>query len=381
MKNKSLIGLFVCVCLSIGMFSGCGERTGEKEYEKAMAAWKAGDLIRARSFLEKSIRKTTENEKKSVAWNQLGLILWELDEVDAAADAFVKSCRLTEELTDANLNMGIALFHAKRFDEAVLALNPIVGEHPDNRTAASILGLIEMQKKNWTGAGKILSKTVTAAPNDPAGQNALALAELHMSKNAEQAVKRLQQIQAAYPDYAPAIYNLAVIHDQWLNEKSRALTYYQDYIEVSGENGAYAAAAQKAVERLGGQPVDSPRQVRSLDTAQLLARGAKLLAEKEYTKAADQFRMAVQSDPKSKSAHYNLGHALFNLKQYQSAAESYINALKLDPRYTDARYMLAYSLVQLKQWNDAEREARELVKIDPERGRQMLDYISDMRKR
>ena len=381
MKRKNIALLTTSILIILTMFSGCGGHSGEKEYTKALAAWKAGDLVRARTFFEKSIRKTSENDQKSAALNQLGLVLWSLGEVDAAAETFVKSCNLTDELTDANLNMGIALFHAQRMDEAEVALNTVLGVNPDNKTAAALLGMIEMQKSNWTSAYESLSKTVSADPRNPAGQNALALAELHNNKLSSMAIKRLQQVASAFPEYTPAAYNLAVIYDQWLNDSENARSWYQTYLRKAGPDDLYAGAAQNAVARLGGQAQPDSPPVRPQDAARLMTEGASLLSQKEYQKAADKFRMAVQADPNAKAAHYNLGHALFNLKQYHNAVEAYIHALKQDPRYADARYMLAYSYVQLKQWEDAEREGTELAKVDADRGKQMLDYIASTRKR
>ena len=79
MKNKTLL-IMVCggVCLLFAVFSGCGGRPGEKEYNKAVASWEGGDLVRAQSQLEKAIRKLSSSEKKSVANNQLGIIRWNL---------------------------------------------------------------------------------------------------------------------------------------------------------------------------------------------------------------------------------------------------------------------------------------------------------------
>ena len=48
MKNKKvLMTVGGGVCLLLAVFSGCGERTGEKEYSKALASWADGDLVRA----------------------------------------------------------------------------------------------------------------------------------------------------------------------------------------------------------------------------------------------------------------------------------------------------------------------------------------------
>ncbi|MBT8042122.1 MAG: tetratricopeptide repeat protein [Pontiella sp.] len=383
MKNSRIAMLSTSVFMILAMFAGCGEHSGEKEYSKAMDAWKSGNLVRARTLFEKSIRKTSGNEKKSAALNQLGLILWQLNETDAAAEAFSKSCNLTENLTGANLNMGIALFHAGRLDDAEVALNNVLGETPGNETALAMLGMIEMRKQNWSGAASELTKSYRADPRSPAALNALALAELHKNQSSDAAIRRLQQVASAYPSYAPAAYNLALIYDQWLGNKSAAREWYTQYLQRAGAEGSRVADAKEAVERLGGpvKATASPAPLQSTDATRLMTEGAKLLSEKRYKDAAVLFQKAVEAEPKNKFAHYNSGHALFNLKQYRDAGQAYVEALKLDPRYADARYMLAYSLVQVKQWKDAEREAKELLKVDTERGSQMLKYISEARKR
>lgn len=364
------------------MFIGCGERSGEKEYNKAVSAWKDGDLVRARTLFEKSVRKTSGNEKKSIVLNELGLILWELGETEAAAEAFSKSCNLTETLTGANLNMGIALFHAGRIDEAELALNNVLGVNPKDQTAMAILGLIEMKKRNWTGASRELSKTVNLNPDSPASQNALALAELHKNQKSDTAIKRLTQIIAAYPDYAPAAFNLAVIHDQWLKNTSGAKGWYQHYLQKAGETGSHAEAATTAIARLSSSsPTRSTRQTNPDAAARFMTEGSRLHSIKKYADAITQYQKAIQADPTQQNAHYNMGLAYYAAGKYADSAKACNGALKIDPRFSDARYMLALSHFQLKNWNDAERAAKALVQIDAKRGEEMLKHISSARKR
>jgi len=227
MKNKKLLMFSSGICLLFTLFFGCGERSGEKEYNKAMASLKDGDLSRAQGQMEKAIRKLSEKEKKAAANNELGIILWKLDKKDQAVEKFSESCRLTEELTGANLNLGIALFTAGQLEQAEFEFTKILSEQPNNSTARTFAGLVQMQQKNWKGASKEIATGLQAKPNDPAGQNALALSELHMNSSSDNAVVRLKQIVAAYPDYAPAAYNLAVIYDQWLHNTSAALGWYK----------------------------------------------------------------------------------------------------------------------------------------------------------
>lgn len=382
-KNAWIAGCGTLLLLAV--FFGCGERTGEKEYNKAMASWKDGDLVRAQGQLEKSIRKLSGNEKRSEANNQLGLILWNLGKYDQATEKFSESCRLSSELTGANLNLGIALYHAGQLEQAEFEFTKILGEQPDHATARAFLGLIYVQRKDWKNASKEITAGLRTGSNSPAGQNALALTELHLSGGSSAAVKRLQQLLIAQPDYAPAIYNLAAINDLWLKKQSAALSGYKKYLALAGSDAPQSTAAEQAISRLTGESTPDRANPSSPTypekAARLIAAGAKLHAAKKYSAAVKQYEQALRADPSQKTAHYNMGLSYYALKDYPQAAQACANALKIDPNFADARYMLSLSYSQQKNWNDAEREAKALEKIDPTRSKSMLSYISDARKR
>ncbi|MDH3981346.1 MAG: tetratricopeptide repeat protein [Kiritimatiellaceae bacterium] len=349
MKNRKNTIITAGVVLILIMFVGCGKRSGEKEFDKAMQAMKSGKLARAKALFEKSIRKTTSNnEKKSVALNQLGIVHWKLGEISEAADAFNQSCNLTESLTGSNLNLGLALFHAQRYDEAEVALNNVLGENPNNQTALATLGLIEMQKRNWAGASRGLLKSVSANPRSAAAQNALVLADLNKSKNTETAIRKLKQIISAHPRYAPASYNIAVIYDQWLNNKSEATNWYRAYLKLAGSAGSHTVAANNALARLGGQQNTGFRTGSSAENA------TTLMTE---------------------------GYKLYQAKKYQAATELYLKAIRIDPKQKDAFYNMSLCYYHLRKWNDAERAAKALKSLNDPRGDQMLNYISTARKK
>lgn len=386
MKNNTLMLIGGGVCLLFAVFSGCGGNPGEKDYNKAMASWKNNDLVRAQSQLEKAIRKLSGNEKKSMANNQLGIIQWNLDKHEQAIKSFSESCRLVESLSGANLNLGIALYYAGQSEQAEIEFTKILNEEPDNSIARFFLGLVNMQKNDWKGASKEITTGLRTDPNDAAGQNALALAELHLNRNSDVAVKRLKQLVAAHPDYAPAAYNLAVIHDQWLRSPGAALGWYKQYLQKAGEAGAQAETARQAVARLERMGPDAPdttpkKQTDPQTAAQYIDQGAKLHAAKKYREAVTQYAKAIEADPSQAAAHYNLGLTYYELKQYADAAEAFSDAVRLDPGSVNARYMLALAYAQQKKWNDAEREAKAVKKVDTARGESVLKYISDARKR
>jgi len=384
MKKRKMITATAVVFTALVMFVGCGSKNGEKEHSKALEAWNDGDLVRAQTLLEKSIRKTTGNEQKSESLNQLGLVLWELGKTAEAADAFSQSANLSEELSGANLNMGIALFHAGRLDEAEVALNNVLGENPRNETALAVLGMIEMQKRDWGGAAAELAKSATVNPADPAAQNALALAQLQQTKNVSSAINRLKGVVNAYPDYAPALYNLGAVYELYVKNNTQAMSWYKQYLAKAGAEGSHVQAANAALARLGGQPVttqDNRNLPRSnpAEATRYMNEGLKLYSAKKYDEAVASFKKAQMADPKQKNVYYNLGLTFYAQGNYSDAAMACNKAVNLDPNFADAQYMLSLAYAKQKKWSDAERAAKELKKTDKTKGEQMLNYIANMK--
>ncbi len=364
--------------LVLVMFVGCGGRSGEKEFNKAVKAWDKGNLVQARALFEKATARLSGNARKSTAFNKLGLVLWQLDEPQAAATAFSDACALSETITDAQLNLAIAQFYSDDLEGAARSINMYLGENPNNPAALALKSLMAAKKRDWAQSARLMAEAASDNPNDPAAQNALALAELNHGQGSTAAISRLKKITAAYPDYAPAQYNLGVIYEQWLQDKASALAYFRTYLEQAGDGGSHSDAARQAIARLSGQPA-LPKAVDTAAALEHMKEGARLHSEGRHADAVEQFRKAVEADPGQKNAFYNMGLSYYSLKQYDEAAQACRSALGIDSGFADARYMLALSYVQQKNWDDAEREARELSKIDSKRGKELLTFISSAR--
>lgn len=365
-------GVIFCVLF------GCGGPSGEKEYKKALSFWTEGNLARARSYMEKSARKLSGNENKSVAQNQLGIILWQLGETDASIKAFGESARKSSLVTEANLNLAIALFHVNRLEEAEFQLTQFLKQNPDHPQATTYRGLVAMKKNDWTSASAELREVLRNAPSNPANQNILAIAELNNNRS-DAAITRLKTIISTNPDYAPAAYNLATIYDQWLADDQQALTLYKEYLHKAAPEDPRTQLAQNAIDRLSSS-YGRPTRNAELST-RYFSEGASLHKEKKYTQAIEKYKLAVQADPSQKSAYYNMGLSYFFLDDYPAATKACTRALELDSRYMPARYMRAYSLYKEGKLDEAEKEVKMLLMQDPShaQGKSLLKFISDAR--
>jgi len=215
-RNKTWIYI-IGVFLLFSSFPGCGKRAGEREYKQAMAAWRAGDLVQARTLLEKSNHKISGGERKADILNWLGVVLWKLQEPDQAITAFRNSCRISPAITGANVNLGAALFHAGELESAEFELTKTLNDQPENRLAAAYLSMVYLQNKEWEKASGNLKNILRQGLSDPALFNALTVSELNRTGDAKTAVANFKNLLAKYPDYAPASYNLAALYEHWLN--------------------------------------------------------------------------------------------------------------------------------------------------------------------
>ena len=107
--NKNWLHWLLITLVASAVFFGCDRKPGEKLYRKALAEWSDGNLARARALLEKSIRSRTGSAENTEAYNQLGMLLWEMGNTKDAVDAFNESIRMDAGQYDVLCNLGVAL--------------------------------------------------------------------------------------------------------------------------------------------------------------------------------------------------------------------------------------------------------------------------------
>jgi tetratricopeptide (TPR) repeat protein len=77
------------------------------------------------------------------------------------------------------------------------------------------------------------------------------------------------------------------------------------------------------------------------------------------------FRLAIIADPASAIAAGELGAALFAHGDIAESKEQFKRALELDPKYTDARYNLASVEANNEEWPAAVSDFQQILAINP----------------
>ncbi len=328
------------------LFFGCGRRPGEKLYYEALSQWKAGNHVRARSLLEKSIRRRTGSSANADAYNRLGLLLWEMGETESAATAFNESLRIDGGQFAVLCNLGVALSAEKDFGGAERAFREAAVLQPDDPRPLAYTGIVYVQNQKWEDADRNLRRALSRTPNDPQLQTALALTELH-TQGAQAALKRLLNVVKSNPNYEPALFNLAAIYNYWLQNPAQAGLWFERYLDQSNGVDAFSAFARARLQALK-EPAEQPG-ISFAPQAQRDRKKAEQLFQKALTDhragkttvAIDEYILAIEADDSYDRAFYNLGLAYYASGQMVLAGEAFTRAVKLNPAFVDARYNAA----------------------------------------
>ena len=131
------------------------------------------------------------------------------------------------------------------------------------------------------------------------------------------------------------------------------------------------------VAKAAEHPAPNPalRELDESTDAQRLAAGhiragVDLAAHAKLSEAAEEFVKALELDPKSAEAHYNLGLIGMKWGDLGSAIKSFRAALQLDPHHTLAQLRLANALTQLASDDDRHVDEaiaayRQVLRLDP----------------
>ena len=96
-----------------------------------------------------------------------------------------------------------------------------------------------------------------------------------------------------------------------------------------------------------------------------ILRGLYFTDHKDYVRAEEALRKAINLDWNNATAHYDLASALFEQGKVDDAIAEYRLAIKIDPNDADAHINLGTALYKRGKVDDAMAEYRLAIKIDP----------------
>lgn len=311
-----------------------------------------------------------------------GLRARERGDARQAAAYFSEAVAQNPSDPSAQANLGLMLLDAGRTNEAVAALRQAADLAPDDPRPLEFLAAVAAAAGQWPRAVEHLNVAARRDPRSPRVLTALAAAELETT-GPQRARTLLEQALGLAPNYSPALYNLAILHRDWLASPAEARPLFQRYVRVSQDTQHVALAraalasptlAERAVPPPSPTPpvavkaeaTTAPPVKHHPQAAEDYNRGVRNQMSGNLDQALEDYSRALQNDPTMANAHYNLGLVFRSKGDAVKARAAFQQTLAYAPDMTDARYMLALALLDLHDAVAAEAELNALIKKTPQ---------------
>lgn len=258
--------------------------------------------------------------------------------------------------TAAHMNLGLALHHQKRLDEAIAEYRKAIASDKTNTLSYSRLGNALRDQKKLDEAIAVYRQAIAINSGDMAAYTNLGIS-LREQNRFEEAVAAYHKALEIDPKSA-AVYNnlgFTLYQQKRLDE---AIAAYQKAIDLN---------PQLAVTHinLGTTLQDQKRTAEAIAALQraislnpkiaqaYLILGNALQDHKRHADAIDIYQKALELDPQSASAHNNLGYVLDQLGRRAEAITYYQKAIDLDAKFAVAWNNLGSALRKEKRWDEA----------------------------
>ncbi len=326
-----------------------------------------GEYALARSELKQALALDPRARR---AHYYLGMVaaIEDLASLDVAISEFQQELKVAPDDPPTNLSLGLALVMARRYTEALPALQKAVLWQPPQASAFHFLGRCLVALDRPAEAKAALARALELA--ERRGGEDSQLRNIHYQLGL--ALRALGEAGPAAAHFAEAERLTARLADDARESLDRYLRDAAEPLPPLGvpmlDTGAFASLS--AEER-----VSLRARARTAITRASFNLGVLQTQGGRYAQAAAEFERAAALDPGFPQLQYSLGVSWFNAQQPRKAAAPLALALEATPGDQNLRRMLALASLEA----DEPARAAELLESDPGRdGDASLQYAYAM---
>lgn len=408
-------GGLVLAGIALAWIGSCSANPEARILQRAGKAYAAGNLVEARTLLEQLQSAAPGSKQADEALNLLGVIAWQMGQAEQAYEYFNRCLQRDPEHAAAAYNLGVILYRSGDLTQAGELFTRASTLMPRDPRPLEYLAAIEVRRGNYQAAQSLLEKALALDPRSPRIMTAMGSLACREQK-IPLAVKYFKEVIEDHPDYAPALYNLAVLYQDHLSQPETTEQYLKKYLQIApaGEwaNRARtrldqilatrlipqreketppATASPPAAEvttkkqtepapRTTGPQSSSADDIRALvqhaisiaregDTekaAKLLLKAAAEAERQGLTAAQEEaLRAAAEHCFDQAEAHLELGRFLLHEGRLADAARELKQAVRLDPEKGEAYYLLSRAAAATEEYDTALIAARKAVRLMP----------------
>jgi len=373
--------------------------------EGAIGGWAQLTLSVACKNLGKSDKRvgqflsTVAHHPTSEAYNALGVLYSEVNELNCALPAFQEALRLDERDWRARYNLALAFINTGEEKKAADHLRIVVQQKPDlpephntlggllqqqgdlegaagefkaalqcDHTfalAALNLGQVLIDQKRYTAAKVYLQEALKTSPPDIKAQLQTTLAVAYAENgDSDQAIRTLEQVIKAHPDNAEAYFNLGTVYAKQgpALGYQRAVDNFKEAIRIDPHHDPARYTLAKVLIQVGqfsdavAYLSDYTRR-RPNDAEGFHLLGSAYIGLTQLAKATEALERARQLKPDDYQILYDLGSALSKAGKTEKSIEQLLAAERINPDIADTHYQLA---LQLRKQGDLTRSQLEM---------------------
>lgn len=224
--NRFLV--YTALILFLG---GCAGNAGHQALKRGMRALEKGKYPESISWFQRGLANIASNDERSIVLNCMGISYHKLGQKNNALRAFEDAGAANPGAVEPIYNMGIVSFEAGDEDKAIACFEKAALLSEQDARALEFLAVIYSRRQQWDDARRVLIEASQHTRHSPRILTALAVTEVK-ADNINQGLGLLQEALEQDAHYAPAIYNLAVINQHYLNKHDQALPLFTEYARL-----------------------------------------------------------------------------------------------------------------------------------------------------
>ena len=273
---------------------------------------------------------------------------------------------------DDTRQLAIILEQQGEAAKAETAWEAVIKAHPQDAEAHAHIGLIEARQEHYDSAVISYRKALALRPEMPGLRLNLGLAlfKAGRMKEAASTFLPLAETLPANSDEALRITTLIGLARYGAGDYAGAVPFLKKAVAADSQNLPFRLTlAQSCLRSKQYQCVlDVYHEILNLNEnsaeADMLA-GQALDEMKDRPGAIEQFRAAVQADPKMPDVHFGLGYLLWGQLKFDDAAKELQAELTNNPNHAQALTYLADCHIQLNNPDAAFPLLKKAVSLDP----------------
>jgi tetratricopeptide (TPR) repeat protein len=286
----------------------------------------------------------------------------------AAIGDYQKFLKLRPNTLEARANLGAALAHESRFDEAITQYRLALASSPGNKEIEMNIGLAYYKKGDLANARVLFQGVHKAMPDDVRIAILLGDSDVRLGQGAEAAtmLQPMEAANAANPDFEYVL-GTALIQSSTPREGVTRL----EKIAVSTENADAYLLAGSTLIGVGDYTHAKADLEQALRLNPNLPRvyslnGMALDLTGDADASVPDFREALRRDPNDFDANLYLGGILLKQRQMDEAKTHLDHALQLNATSPTALYEMALWDNTSGKYEDAAKNLEQVVKANPD---------------